>query len=403
MLPGPYTAGTMDARVLREIVERRYEEFVGALRDMVSVDSGTHLRDGVNRVADQCEARLRSGGWDVERQPHEPSRGEPRLGDLLIGRMEGSGGARILLIGHMDTVFLEGTAAERPFTVEDGRARGPGVSDMKAGLLAGFVAVEALREAGFDGFGRLTFVCNPDEEIGSPFSGPVIRQLARETDVALVLEAARENGDLVSARKGIIDFRIEISGRAAHAGVEPERGRNAIEEAAYKTLALHKLNGKWPGVSVNVGVIAGGTRPNVVPERCVLEVDARAPKEASFHELEAEVQWLARAVTLPDTVVSVQALASHPPMEKTDRTESLLATSQEVARELGFEVGDAATGGASDANTTAAAGVPTLDGLGPVGGDAHGPAEWLDLSTVVPRVSLLAGLLSRLGPGVPKP
>ncbi|GBC86262.1 Carboxypeptidase G2 [bacterium HR12] len=301
------------------------------------------------------------------------------------------------MIGHTDTVFEPGTAAERPFRIEGSRALGPGVSDMKGGLLLGFVAIEVLQEAGFDGFGRITYVNNPDEEIGSPFSRAYIAELAREADVALVLESGRENGDVVSARKGVSDFRIEIVGRAAHAGVEPERGRSAILEAAHKTLALQALNGRWPGVTVNVGVIHGGTRTNVVPERCVLEVDVRSPEEETLRAVEAEVERIASEHTVPDVTATWRVGAWHRPMEKREGGARLAALAARVAADLGFELHDAATGGASDANTTSAAGVPTLDGLGPVGGDDHGPREWIDLESVVPRIALFAGLVSRLG------
>ena len=386
----------MDPRDLAGILERRYDAYVEALREMVNIDCGSFTPEGVNAVADLCQRRFEEAGWKVERIPHRPTEGEPRLGDLLIGRLEGAGDGRLLLIGHMDTVFDPGTAAERPFRIEDGRARGPGVSDMKGGLLAGFFAVEALLEAGFEGFGRITYVCNPDEEIGSPFSRSFIEELARtEADAAFVLESARENGDIVSARKGVSDYRIEIVGRAAHAGVEPEKGRSAILEAAHRVTALQALNGRWPGVTVNVGVIRGGIRPNVVPERCELHVDVRSPAEETLAAAEAEVERVARETVVPDVSVRVEGHGWHRPMEKTAGTARLVALAKEVAAELGFEVRDAATGGASDANTTAAAGVPTLDGLGPVGGDDHSPAEWLDLTSVVPRTALLAGLLAR--------
>ena len=153
----------------------------------------------------------------------------------------------------MDTVFDDGTVAARPFSIDGDIARGPGVSDMKGGLLTGFFAVEVLQAAGFDGFERITYVCNPDEEIGSPFSGPIIKAMAPELDAAFVLEGARANGDIVSARKGITDYTIDIVGRAAHAGVEPEKGRNALLQAAHAIIALQGLNGRWPGVTVNVG------------------------------------------------------------------------------------------------------------------------------------------------------
>jgi glutamate carboxypeptidase len=296
----------------------------------------------------------------------------------------------------MDTVFDEGTVAERPFRVDDGIARGPGVSDMKGGLLAGFCAVEALQDARFDAFGRITYVCNPDEEIGSPFSGPVIAELAPAYDAAFVLEGARANGDIVSARKGITDYTIEFSGRAAHAGVEPEKGANAVLAAAKATVALHALNGRWPGVTVNVGVARGGTRTNVVPDRCVLQVDLRSPELVSLEEAQAEIERACSDHGIDGVTVHVDGEGWHRPMEKKEGGARLAALAIEIAAELGFDLHDAATGGASDANTTSAAGTPTIDGLGPIGGDDHSPAEWLDLGSVAPRVALLAGLISRV-------
>jgi glutamate carboxypeptidase len=382
---------------LLDFSSSRYEEFADALRQMVNIDCGSYTRDGVNRIADLCQARFEAGGWTVERRRHRPPAGEPQLGDLVIGRLEGIGGPRILMVGHTDTVFDPGTAGVRPFAVTGDRATGPGVSDMKGGLLTGFFAVEALQDAGFDGFGSITYVCNPDEEIGSPWSRDIIRDEATRADAAFVLEGARENGDIVSARKGVSDYRIEVVGRAAHAGVEPERGRSAILEAAHKIIALHELNGKWPGVTVNAGVVRGGTRMNVVAERCTIEVDVRSPHEATLAEAEAAVEAIAGMHSLPDIEVVVAGGKWHRPMEKGGGTARLAAIAAEVADELGFELVDTATGGASDANTTSAAGVPTLDGLGPIGGDDHGPREWIDLTSVAPRIALLAGILSRLG------
>jgi glutamate carboxypeptidase len=390
-----YTS-TVDVPALRPLVAARYEAFVDDLRSMVDIDSGSYTPDGVNAIADRCEQRLRDGGWTVERTAHAPENNEPHLGDLVVGRLEGAGGPRILLVGHMDTVFDEGTAAERPFRIQGETAYGPGVSDMKGGLLTGFAAVETLREAGFDRFAHITYICNPDEEIGSPFSGPVIRDLAPRHDAALVLEGARANGDIVSARKGITDFRIEFTGRSAHAGVEPEKGRSAILEAAHATVAIQSLHGRWPGVTVNVGVIQGGTRTNVVPAHCELHVDLRAPEAETLDAAAAEIERICADHAVPDVRTTVHANGWHRPMEKREDGARLVDIALGVASELGFELRDAATGGASDANTTSAAGTPTLDGLGPVGGDDHAPGEWLDLTSVVPRVSLLAGIVTRL-------
>ncbi len=292
----------MEAGAFREIAAGRHDDFVEALREMVNVDCGSFTPEGVNVIADLCQARFEASGWEVDRRHHEPAEGQERLGDLVIGRLGGRGGARVLMIGHTDTVFDPGTVAERPFTIEGDRARGPGVSDMKGGLLTGFFAVEVLQAAGFDGFGSITYICNPDEEIGSPWSRDVILAEAAEADVAFVLEGARENGDIVSARKGVADLRVEIVGRASHAGVEPERGRSAILEAAHKTQALHALNGRWPGVTVNVGVVTGGTRPNVVAERCVLDIDVRSTEERTFRAAEEAVRAIAQEHTVSGRV-----------------------------------------------------------------------------------------------------
>ncbi|MDQ3938513.1 MAG: M20 family metallopeptidase, partial [Chloroflexota bacterium] len=306
---------------------------------------------------------------------------------------DAGGGRRLLLIGHLDTVFPAGTAAQRPFTIRDGRAYGPGVTDMKSGLLSGLYALRAIRQLSDWPFQRLVFVANPDEEIGSPVSGPIIRREAADSDMALVLECARANGDIVSSRNGVASLRLRLKGRAAHAGIEPEKGRSALLEAAHKTVALHELNGRWPGVTVNVGVMRAGTRPNVVAESAELEVDLRGRTRPAMEEAEAAVRQICATTSVPDISSELEELGRHWPMEKSDGTSQLVAQAVDLARRLGFEVADTATGGASDANTTAAMGLPTLDGLGPVGGLDHSPDEYLELDSIVPRTTLLAALV----------
>jgi glutamate carboxypeptidase len=293
----------------------------------------------------------------------------------------------------MDTVFDAGTVAERPYTERDGRALGPGVDDMKGGLLAGLYALDALESNGGLPFRKVTFVANPDEEVGSPSSLPVIREFAETADIAIVLESARENGDIVSARKGIAEFVMTITGRAAHAGVEPEKGRSAILEASHKIQALHALNGRWPGVTVNVGVMHGGMRPNVVAETAELEIDVRAVTGDDMRAVEAAIKEIASSPTIPDVIATVRSTAWWWPMEKSPATAALAGLAIDLAGRLGFALNDASTGGASDANTASAAGAPTLDGLGPVGGNAHAPTEYMELDSIVPRTTLLAALL----------
>jgi len=386
-------------------LREREDDLLARLEELVNIDSGSFTADGVNRVADLCQARFEAGGWEVERHRHRPDAEweGPPLGDLVLGRRAGSrpvaeGGRRLLLMAHMDTVFDEGTAAARPFRVRDGRAYGPGVTDDKAGVVCGFEAVEVLCDlAGFDDFAAITLVCSPDEEIGSPFSRPLLEALAADHDVAVGLEAARIGGELVSARKGISAFTIEVAGKAVHAGVRPAEGVNAVLEAAYKTVALQALNGRWDGVTCNVGVLAGGSRTNVVADRALMQVEVRAATVAAFDAVMDEVGRIVAASTVAGATARMVPAHRHPPMERTPAVAALVAAAKAVARDLGFEVGEAATGGAGDANTTAAAGLATIDGLAPVGGEAHGPDEWLDLASVVPRTALLAGLLARLG------
>lgn len=375
---------------IRRAAAERVPTYLADLARLVAIDSGSGDLVGLEEVAARVGDRLASLGAAVAIER------DPQYGPTVVGRIAGPpGAARILLIGHLDTVYPSGTAARRPFEIRDGRAFGPGVSDDKGGLLAGLVALETLRAAVPAAWppGTLTVVANPDEEVGSPASTPIIARLAGEHDVALVLECARANGDIVSARKGILHLRIVLRGRAAHAGVEPEKGRSAVLAAAHLVVALHALSGRWPGVTVNVGVIEGGSRPNVVAEEARLEVDVRAPDRATLVAAEAEVRRLAAAPKVPEVTAEVEEVGRHWPMEHSAGTARLVELATGLAGRLGFGLRDVATGGASDGNTTAGLGLPTLDGLGPIGGNDHSPSEYLEVDSVGPRTALLAALV----------
>ncbi len=380
---------------LRDEVQRRLPEFVSDLESIVNVESGSYTKAGVDEVATWMADRLVALGASVVRHPHDA------LGDTVVATFErAADGPTVLLIGHADTVFDVGYLARRPFEIDGDTILGPGVSDMKSGLLAGLYALEVLRATGGHDWlpvGRLIYVVNPDEEIGSPASSGLIAELARGADAAFVLEAARANGDIVSARKGMMHLRATIQGRSAHAGVEPHKGRSATLEAAHKTVALHALNGHWPGVTVNVGEIQGGTRPNIVAEQAVLTIDMRAGSVAEQDEAEAAIVAILESSTVPDVTTEVEKLVATRPMEKTLESAVLAEAAVAIAGALGFELADAATGGGSDANTTASLGVPSLDGLGPVGGNDHSPLEYIELSSIVPRTTLLAALMLAVG------
>jgi glutamate carboxypeptidase len=381
---------------LRSSIQGALPAYLADLERLVNTDCGSYTPAGVDEIGRFVAERFERLGFDVDVRP-DPNR---RLGATVIGTRAGAvgDGPRLLLIGHMDTVFDPGTVAERPFRIDDdGMARGPGVTDMKSGLLAGLYALEALVAGGDLPFERVTYIANPDEEIGSPSSTPHIKAAAASSDVCLVLECARANGDFVASRKGTLHGIVTLHGRAAHAGVEPEKGRSAILAAADLTVRLHALNGRWPGVTVNVGVINGGTRPNVVAEQCLLEFDVRAVRREDLEAASAAVHELLSDLAVPDVTFELTEKARWNPMERLERSGRLADHVVALAQRLGFETTGAVTGGASDANTTSGMGVPSIDGLGPVGGLDHSPGEYLEVGSIVPRTALLAALILEIG------
>jgi glutamate carboxypeptidase len=296
----------------------------------------------------------------------------------------------------MDTVYSDGTVSQFPFRRQGARARGPGVNDMKSGLLAGLYALDAITRAGFDRFAEIGLFCNSEEEIGSPVSRELYAPFVRGATAALILEPARAAplGAIVSARKGVGTYTVTVRGKAAHAGVEPEKGANAILALAQHTVALQSLNGFRPGLTVNVGVVRGGTRSNVVADSAEAQMDVRFPSAADIAPFEQEVRAALAREVVAGTTAELSGGIKNPPMEKTEPTARLVALAQQAARELGFEVEDVMTGGGSDGNYTAALGTPTLDGLGPIGGDGHNAMqEWLDVNSIVPRTAMLAKLI----------
>ncbi|MFD5593913.1 M20 family metallopeptidase [Streptomyces griseorubiginosus] len=386
---------------LLDLARSRRLPFLDDLRELVSIDSGSYDAAGVNRVADWVQRRLRRTGFHVERVTFPTSQGHA-VGDALVARKRGTlraseGGRRILLAGHMDTVFDHGTAAARPFSLDGAIARGPGVSDDKGGLLAGITASEILDELGITAYDELILLATPDEEIGSPASRTLIERTADGVHYGLGLECARENGDLVIGRKGVADFRITVRGRAAHAGIEPERGANAALAAAHLIVDLQALNGRWDDVTVNVGTVRAGTRPNIVCPDAELRLEVRAATTADVQRVRRAIERAAHQPAVTGTTITVEQLDLCPPMEVTSRSRHMLDLARQAARPLGVTLGAVSTGGVGDANLIAGTGVPTLDGLGPVGGSDHTPEEWLDTTTVPHRIAVLAALVTALG------
>jgi len=380
-----------------EQAEDLMQQYLDDLQAIVNIDSGTYTRVGVNRVGAYLQERFQACGFStaIDRQR--------QYGDHLIATHTGSApaGPRLLLIGHMDTVFSEGEAQKRPFAIKQRNgmriATGPGVLDMKSGILIGLYGLRLLIEGQQAGYRQVTFVCNSDEEVGSPSSKPLIQELAKDADAVLVLEPGRAENTIVSSRKGCGQYRVEVQGLSAHAGVEPQKGRNAILELSYQVQRMQAINGTIPGATLNVGIIRGGERTNVVPDYAYFEMDARVSSMESIAALEAAIQKAASKTVLSGTKIVVSGGFICQPFERNAANARLVQLAQAAGKELGMNIQDVGSGGASDANTSAAMGIPTLDGLGAGGGLAHNPDEYIELDYLPERIALLAGLVEQIG------
>lgn len=352
------------------------------LQKVVDIDSGSRNEAGVTAVATALRERLEAAGVAVQFEP------VPGYGVLLHAQVPGPAeGAPILLMGHMDTVYPAGTAARRPFRVEDGRAYGPGVADMKSGLVMNvFVAEAFARCGGLKAPLQLFFSC--DEEIGSAATRDRIMAKARGARAVLNAEPGRVSGNLVTSRKGSMVVEFEVEGVAAHAGINHAAGASAIEALARKTLALHALTDPATGVTANVGVVHGGIVPNMVAPHAKAELDMRFTSDTDPDELLAKVRAIVEEESVPRTRGRVTEARRTMPMKPTP--DELLALYQRGAKALGFEVQGEFTGGAADSGLTASVGAPTLCGTGPVGGHAHTEREYCELATFVPRAQAVA-------------
>ncbi|RJQ61904.1 MAG: M20 family peptidase [Desulfobacteraceae bacterium] len=375
---------------LATYIAAREKDMLKLLEHLVNTDCGTYVKAGVDRVGDILAERLESLEFKVERSRQK------QYGDHVIGHKPGTGMHRILFIGHMDTVFAEGTAKKRPFRMEGGRAYGPGVSDMKGGIVALLYALEALKEEAAQVYNRIVMdvVFNSDEEILSPTSRPIIEALARKAHTVCVFEPARPGGEYVIQRKGVGKYTMTISGRAAHAGAQPEQGRSAIEALARKTVALHALTDLAEGTTVNVGLIRGGERSNVVAESAYAEIDVRVPDAAAAARLDEQIHRIAGIPHVPDTTCRLTGGVLFPPMQQTPQMKRLFEAVQDAGRSIGIELRGIATGGGSDGNH-AAQFAPTLDGMGPQGSGAHSDREQMVISTLTERSKVTALFLSK--------
>ena len=371
-------------------LDAREAEAIGFLQTLVNQDSGTYDRDDVNRLADLLAAPLRELGFSPTRFP------QTEYGDHWLWEKPGRGDKRLLCVSHIDTVFARGTATARPFAIveHDGRRRatGPGVYDMKGGVAALLYAFRALHAAGSPAWreAHLAWFLNTDEEVLSPTSRPLIRaEAARSLSVA-VTEPARPGGEYVVGRKGAGKYFLEVSGTAAHAGNQPEVGRSAVWAMAQKIHALHAMTDLREGTTVNVGVVRGGERSNVVADRCYAEIDLRAWTPAAAEQAAARFREIADHPHVEGTRARLWGDLSFPPWAPGDAgTHALLALVQEAGRELGLDLRGIPTGGGSDGNHACQV-APTIDGLGPQGSFAHSPDEYIELPTLIERAKVNA-------------
>jgi glutamate carboxypeptidase len=319
---------------------------------------------------------------------------QKEAGNHLKAEMAGHAGKPVLLLGHFDTVWSMGTLAGMPFRIAAGRAYGPGVYDMKAGIAMMIFALRALQAAG-NKRRPVTVLLDTDEEVGSVTGRPVIEATAKECEAVLVLEPSQgPQGHLKTSRKGVGDVTIRVRGRASHAGVDFEKGRSAIVELARQLLEIVKFTDPSRGITVNPGVIQGGTRSNVVAAEAWAEVDLRVVHAADAAMLEQK--FAALRTFDPDCSIEITGGINRPPMERTEATVRLLGIVQELARGIGMTLDESSTGGGSDGNFTSALGIPTLDGLGALGEGAHAAHESIVIQELPQRTAILAGLIESL-------
>lgn len=367
------------------------QEYLRDLQMLVNQDSGTEYKEGVDRVADMCIDKLASFGCSIERIPSEV------YGDAIIAKVEASSKRKVILIGHMDTVYPKGTAELRPFTIEGEYAYGPGVADMKSGLLLGIYTLRLCKHIVKNLDREVVMVLNSDEEVGSPFSAEIIRNEAKGATAAFVLEPGRPRSSVVVARKGVYNYELIAKGRSAHAGANPRDGRNAIVALAKAITEIAQWD-KYPkGVTINAGTISGGTKPNVVPDFASAYLDVRVRRTADLEIVEEHFAQISERLSKDVVNVHFHRVGScFPPMEPSEGNRRLYELAKDLAQEIGFKLGAVETGGASDANNIAMMGVPVLDGLGPVGEKAHSPEERMFIPSIAERGALLSSLILRV-------
>jgi glutamate carboxypeptidase len=369
------------------------EAMLALLAEVVNIDSGSYDKSGVDAVGARFIRFFHERGMHVAHEPHE------RFGDAIHVRLDDkpSNERPIVLMGHRDTVFPNGEAARRPFRIEGGRAYGPGVVDMKGGLVLNAFVLAAFKRLG-GAPAPLAGLITSDEEIASPSSRPVIERVGRAARCVFNSEPGRPSGNVVTARKGGVFLAFEVTGRAAHSGGNFEKGISAIGEMAHKIIAMHKLTDLKAGITVNVGLVKGGQSVNTTAPSAEGQIDLRYVRPEQRAAAIAALQRIIDTATVPGTTARLEIRGEFLPVSPTPAAEALFAGYQAAAADAGLKVEGEFTGGCADSGFTAAVGCPTLCGVGPVGANAHTPEEYLEVDTLVPRAQALALAILRLPP-----
>lgn len=393
-LPGVMAAP--DAGLLQKCEEHK-AALMTDLETFVNIDSGSTYEPGLQKFQGLLIERLKALGAEVEYTPVN----KPQAGYNIKATFRGTGKGSVLLLAHADTVFAAGTVAERPFTSDGVKAYGPGVSDEKGGLSVALHALAILQETGFQDYDRITFLINPDEERSSLESRDLIMQTAKEHKYALCVEPGIPGDYVMNWRKGIGRLTLKVTGRNAHAGIEPEKGRNATVELAHQILQLSKLGDPAKMTTVNWTLLDKTKTPvNVIPDAAWAQADVRVLYPEEFDRVLKDAQKIVANRLIPDTKVELDLFKGRPPFAKNDKTEKLVARLQDIYNaELGMKLGVQGSGGGSDANYAAIVGAIAVDGLGIVGGNDHTPEEFVELGSITPRLYLLTRILMDLGSG----
>jgi glutamate carboxypeptidase len=355
----------------------------------VNTDSGSYDKAGVDAAGARIRAFLSARGIATDTVPND------KYGDGIRATVgEGGANSTILLMGHRDTVYQQGEAAKRPFRVADGRGSGPGCCDMKAGLAMNAIVLAAFKQFGPPG--PMVALFTADEEIGSPSSQALIEQEARRARVVFNSEPGRPNGGIVTGRKGGAFMRVDVTGKAAHAGNNLADGVSAIEEIARKIIELQALTDRERGVSLNVGTVSGGVVINMVAPSATAGVDLRYIQRADRDATVVRIEGIVAHSHLAGTKATLQILGEFKPLVQTSESKRLYELYAACARDLGQAVREEFAGGCADSGFAASVGAPTICGVGPIGGRAHSPDEYLEIDSIVPRAQALALAIMRL-------